>query len=622
MTATGFAGQTSVLALLTGSADGQMANGRPTGAPDQPSMTAMPPRSSGFAHHLAALAPDIVNGAGREQGAIDEYPHGPIVSATLAPSAWGAAEKHVLQGEPRATSVPDDASQGPLPRDLPGLDRAQDRVPRNRGDAWTRLGKIVARLADGVEHPPPSASHTPPSEPLELPPHSAVSDAPSPNATPSPPQIAFPTQTIDGAPVLAPEADPQSGDTSRGATRNAAAPGVQIAAPPALSDLPAPAPPVPAAGESPEQPPLARAWAEQQTATAQATRADPTDRVMQSAGATRLRPYALDGPTPDRRQATAAPAPRAIPAPPADTAFAASSYRSSPPPSTVVDRARPGAAARAPEAVQSRPTRPSAPPGDQAFPDRSAKTATPGATDTTHRAKGLTVVLDPPATVRRRRPDHARSMAQVSRIESPPTVAPTLVRARPQTGIVSSDGPASLAAIPPDPAVVADGLATADPAPREGRVGEPTGARFDRIFHLPEVARGVIRQLANTATLNLAERPVELSLDPAELGRVRLTLAVSDAGVSVSIVAERPETLELMRRYAEALAAEYRSLGYAEVNLSFGAAADGPGSDSAPGHQNAPAEASAGSESAAASPDDAAPLKLRLSDSGRLDIRI
>ena len=74
-----------------------------------------------------------------------------------------------------------------------------------------------------------------------------------------------------------------------------------------------------------------------------------------------------------------------------------------PPPSTVVDRARPGAAARAPEAVQSRPTRPSAPPGDQAFPDRSAKTATPGATDTTHRAKGLTVVLDPPATVRRRR---------------------------------------------------------------------------------------------------------------------------------------------------------------------------------------------------------------------------
>ena len=170
--------------------------------------------------------------------------------------------------------------------------------------------------------------------------------------------------------------------------------------------------------------------------------------------------------------------------------------------------------------------------------------------------------------------------------------------------------------------MAADGLATADPAPREGRVGEPAGARFDRVFHLPEVARGVIRQLDNTATLNLAERPVELSLDPAELGRVRLTLAVSDAGVSVSIVAERPETLDLMRRNAEALAAEYRSLGYAEVNLSFGAAADGPGSDSAPGHQNAPEEALAGSGSAAALPDDAALLKLRLSDSGRLDIRI
>ena len=176
--------------------------------------------------------------------------------------------------------------------------------------------------------------------------------------------------------------------------------------------------------------------------------------------------------------------------------------------------------------------------------------------------------------------------------------------------------------MPPYAAVVADGLAAADPAPREGRTGESAGARFDRVFHLPEVARGVIRQLANAATLNLAARPVELSLDPAELGRVRLTLAVSDAGVSVSIVAERPETLDLMRRNADALAAEYRALGYADVTLSFGAAADGPGSDSTPGHENAPAESLAESGRAPALPDDAAPLKLRLGDSGRLDIRV
>ena len=202
MTATGFPGQASVLALLTGGTDGQTASG----TPDRPPVTVMTPRSSGFAHHLAALAPDVVNGAGRDQGAIDENPRGPKMSEGLARSGWGTAEKLNSQGETRATPIPDDAPRGPLRHDLPGLDRAQDRVPRHRGGAWTRLGEIVARSADGADHPPPSAPQSLPSEPLELPAQSPIPDAPGPNGAPSAPQLAFPARTLDA--VTTPGADP------------------------------------------------------------------------------------------------------------------------------------------------------------------------------------------------------------------------------------------------------------------------------------------------------------------------------------------------------------------------------------------------------------------------------
>ena len=45
----------------------------------------------------------------------------------------------------------------------------------------------------------------------------------------------------------------------------------------------------------------------------------------------------------------------------------------------------------------------------------------------------------------------------------------------------------------------------------------------------------------------LPDRPVELTLNPEELGRVRMTLATHDAGITVTIVAERADTLDLMR---------------------------------------------------------------------------
>ncbi|MBV1896410.1 MAG: flagellar hook-length control protein FliK [Rhodobacteraceae bacterium] len=64
-------------------------------------------------------------------------------------------------------------------------------------------------------------------------------------------------------------------------------------------------------------------------------------------------------------------------------------------------------------------------------------------------------------------------------------------------------------------------------------------------------------------------QPVEVALNPEELGRVRIALTNLDTGLSVSIMAERPETLELMRRHIEQLETEFRQLGYENIGFEF-----------------------------------------------------
>ncbi len=64
-------------------------------------------------------------------------------------------------------------------------------------------------------------------------------------------------------------------------------------------------------------------------------------------------------------------------------------------------------------------------------------------------------------------------------------------------------------------------------------------------------------------------RIAEVSLDPAELGKVRLTLHRTDSGIQIQVVADRPNTVDLMRRNSDFLVAEFRDLGYQDVGFSF-----------------------------------------------------
>ncbi|MER5173844.1 flagellar hook-length control protein FliK [Thioclava kandeliae] len=82
------------------------------------------------------------------------------------------------------------------------------------------------------------------------------------------------------------------------------------------------------------------------------------------------------------------------------------------------------------------------------------------------------------------------------------------------------------------------------------------------------MAQNVSQQLARAAT-STSDGAVELTLAPEELGKVRMVMHHSDSGMSVMIYADRPETLDLMRRHAEMLSRDLRELGYTDVNLNF-----------------------------------------------------
>ncbi len=105
-------------------------------------------------------------------------------------------------------------------------------------------------------------------------------------------------------------------------------------------------------------------------------------------------------------------------------------------------------------------------------------------------------------------------------------------------------------------------VTTAPSGSSDIRMAPPLLTRAD----LPQtVARQLIEVIRSSP-----DTPVEVSLNPEELGRVRVALATHDTGVvSVSIAAERPETLALLKRHVDLLVQDFQSLGYSGAEFSF-----------------------------------------------------
>jgi Flagellar hook-length control protein FliK len=98
----------------------------------------------------------------------------------------------------------------------------------------------------------------------------------------------------------------------------------------------------------------------------------------------------------------------------------------------------------------------------------------------------------------------------------------------------------------------------------------PTGTTAfpDAAVFRADAARLPVPQLAEIM-VRQADRKIEIALNPEELGRVRMALSKTESGVMVQIFAERPETIELMRRHIDQLAQEFRRLGYDDVGFEF-----------------------------------------------------
>lgn len=125
-----------------------------------------------------------------------------------------------------------------------------------------------------------------------------------------------------------------------------------------------------------------------------------------------------------------------------------------------------------------------------------------------------------------------------------------------------ADMPAQIAEGGGDPAMLlrdADSART-DPARADGlRTDQPRA----------EVARAAGNQLVE-AVRHGPNGNTEVALNPEELGRVRLGMTSQDGALHVSIIAERPETQDMLRRHIGQLQTDFRALGYTDVTFDFG----------------------------------------------------
>jgi len=133
-------------------------------------------------------------------------------------------------------------------------------------------------------------------------------------------------------------------------------------------------------------------------------------------------------------------------------------------------------------------------------------------------------------------------------VQGPPPLAPAL-------------GLTNIETVTEDPAEVQFSIKIERQAAEIVSISRPT-------LQATPVASQITTQLPQLLS-KAAKQTVELRLDPPELGRVTIHLTTNDTQVTAQIVADRVDTIELMRRHAELLTATLARAGFSEANLSF-----------------------------------------------------
>ncbi len=116
------------------------------------------------------------------------------------------------------------------------------------------------------------------------------------------------------------------------------------------------------------------------------------------------------------------------------------------------------------------------------------------------------------------------------------------------------------------------------------------------------------------------EGSVDIHLNPAELGKVRILLTPSETGILVNVMADRPETLDLLRRHVDLLAQDFRDIGYDDASFSFGAG--GQGEAGGQREHALPEREEAGRDDAHEPVEPPVGPGGRMSGTGRMDLRV
>ena len=117
-----------------------------------------------------------------------------------------------------------------------------------------------------------------------------------------------------------------------------------------------------------------------------------------------------------------------------------------------------------------------------------------------------------------------------------------------------------------------------------------------------------IRGQMAIVTLSRDGTQTELRLDPAELGRVRITLEIVDGHVTAHMSPDRPDVMDLLRRHADSLTADLLASGFDSAEMTFS-----EGGDEQQAGQSSPTTIDPTA--------DTAEIKLSL-PSDRLDLRL
>lgn len=147
------------------------------------------------------------------------------------------------------------------------------------------------------------------------------------------------------------------------------------------------------------------------------------------------------------------------------------------------------------------------------------------------------------------------------------------VASAPFTPDVGASMPAPMPVIATAESAALPGAATtgaAEPAGTPAMAPGISAAPASALAAPPPVAPGPVVQQIVGVLESAREAVLEITLSPAELGRVSLRMQPGEGGMLVLVMAERSETLDLLRRHAADLAAELRGMGYADVSFRFG----------------------------------------------------